>query len=57
MMMAANKIPYLTNEDDSIGRRLDIIELRKSFTGKERDPELFAKIIKEKESIFAWYVV
>lgn len=56
IIAATNKLPYLTNSDNSIRRRFFIIELKKSFLKEEADPDLKQKLEWEHEDIFAWAV-
>jgi phage/plasmid-associated DNA primase len=44
IIAATNKLPYLTNSDNSIRRRFFIIELKKSFLKEEADPDLKQKL-------------
>ena len=49
MVFAANRLPEVNEDTDAIYRRFVIINFRRQFTGKDRDPMLLASLTTEEE--------
>ena len=54
--LRTNHRPTVTGEDDGIWRRLVLIPFKRKFSEKERDTNLEAKLLEEREGILAWMV-
>jgi putative DNA primase/helicase len=54
--LRTNHRPTVTGEDDGIWRRLVLIPFKRKFSEKERDTNLEAKLLDERDGILAWMV-